>query len=153
MTITYKEVKGGYIKHGTKRLRRGHVPHKQETTEIERFQYGRIHPSYIHRKHVVKPYVRKSRTGPYKREHITTPKGKPRKTPIVKAPTTKMVPLNKNAKKRKLHGTPRAGRSHSVIKIVKIPTIHVIPFKKGKKRGDTYVDAFNADMDKMFASM
>lgn len=151
MDITYKEVKGGYIKHGTKRLRRGHVPRKQETTEIERFQYGRIYP-YTHKhKTVVKPYVRKTST--YKRAHISTPKVKPRKTHIVKAPTTKMVPLKKKAKKRKLHDTPRVERSRSVIKIVKTPTIHVMPFKKGKKRGDTYVDAFNADMNKMFASM
>lgn len=141
MDITYKEVKGGYIKHGTKRLRRGHVPRKQETTEIERFQYGRIY-THARGKHVVKPYVRKH-----------TPKVKQRKTHIVKAPTTKMVPLEKKAKKRKLHGTPRVSRSRRVIKIVKIPTIHVISFKKRKKRGETYVDTFNADMDKMFATM
>ena len=153
MDITYKAVKSGYIKHSTKRLRRGHVPRKQGTTALERVRYGRIY-THAHRKHVVKPYVRKhtsKRTSTYKRIKRHTNLGAT-KTHIVKAPTTTMVPF-KIAKKRKLHDTPRTGRSKNTTKLVSIPTIHVVALKKRKKRSATYVDAFNTDMDKMFAAM
>lgn len=35
----------GYVKYGTKRIRKGHVPRKQEVSEIQMYRYGRLYPT------------------------------------------------------------------------------------------------------------
>lgn len=135
----YEKAKAGYIKYGTKLLRRGHVPRKQETTEIGRYRYGRIYPTHPHRMHKIEevtPRVRKKRFE--KRETVPWVRGKRRVvkreiTPYVKG--KKKETHEKNGK-QKVHEEPYVQRK-----------------AKNRRRTKSYVDAFNSDMDKLFASM
>ena len=55
----YKQVTKGHVKYGTKRIRKGHVPRKQEVSEIEMYRYGRLYP--ISKRKVDKKRKRKKR--------------------------------------------------------------------------------------------